>query len=111
MPSSFSKGRRRQSRYTLSKLFTEFRLRPEVEPSARPRLLRFAGGESIDREIPRLDDLAQLVEKYGTSAEDDYHPHLAYPLQPRPAPGRPSADRHRQGGQNCHQKCVRPQGA
>lgn len=32
-------------------------------------------------------------------AEDTHHPHLAYPLQPRPAPGRPSADR-RQGGEN-----------
>ncbi|TBB26389.1 hypothetical protein ELH48_03990 [Rhizobium ruizarguesonis] len=31
-------------------------------------------------------------------AEDDQHPHLAYPLQPRPAPGRPSADQHHQGG-------------
>ncbi|CDZ71203.1 Hypothetical protein, partial CDS, partial [Neorhizobium galegae bv. orientalis] len=33
-------------------------------------------------------------------AEDDHHPHLAYPLQPRPAPARPSADLHHQGGQN-----------
>ncbi|WP_234624966.1 Tn3 family transposase, partial [Agrobacterium vitis] len=28
-----------------------------------------------------------------------HHPHLAYPLQPRPAPGRPSADRL-QGGED-----------
>lgn len=26
-------------------------------------------------------------------SEDTHHPRLAYPLQPRPAPGRPSANR------------------
>ena len=37
------------------------------------------------------------IRSYKLKPKDAHHPHLAYPLQPRPAPGRPSADPRRVG--------------
>ncbi|WP_197970167.1 helix-turn-helix domain-containing protein [Agrobacterium fabrum] len=63
-------------------------------------------GWSVKKIARELNVSRNTVRKILRSqAEETHHPHSAYPLQPRRAPGRPSADRL-QGGENWISKGV-----